>query len=95
MNCRISEDEARKLIFEILILKLERRLDTSHEFFEQFKCRNKATKKKVGFYEVESIDNQNMITLAINPKEYYEVFKSKDINKKHKGVKKKHPRHGF
>ena len=32
-----------------------------------------------------------MITLAINPKEYYEVFKSKDINKKHKGVKKSTP----
>ena len=91
LNCRISEDEARDLVFEILIKKLEKRLDTSHEFFEKFKCRNKATKKKVGLYEVESIDNPNMITLAINPKEYYEVFKSKEINKKHKGVKKTTP----
>ena len=91
LNCRISEDEARDLIFDILIMKLGQRLDTSHEFFERFKCRNKATKKKVGLYEVESIDNQNMITLAINPKEYYEVFKSKEINKKHKGVKKATP----
>ena len=32
-----------------------------------------------------------MITLAINPKEYYEVFKSKEINKKDKGVKKTAP----
>ena len=91
LNCRISEDEARDLIFDILIMKLGQRLDTSHEFFERFKCRNKATKKKVGLYEGESIDNQNMITLAINPKEYYEVFKSKEINKKHKGVKKTTP----
>ena len=63
-------------------MKLGQRLDTSHEFFDRFKCRNKSTKKKVGLYEVESIDNQNMITLAINPKEYFEIFKSKEINKK-------------
>ena len=74
---RISEDKARDLIFDILILKLGERLDTSHEFFDRFKCRNKAIKKQVGLYEVESIDNPNIITLAINPKEYFEVFKSK------------------
>ena len=34
------------------------------------------------------MDNQNIITLAINPKEYFEVYKSKEINKKHKGLKK-------
>ena len=32
-----------------------------------------------------------MITLAINPNEYFEIFKSKEINKKHKGVKKTTP----
>ena len=74
---RISEDKARDLIFDILILKLGERLDTSHEFFDRFKCRNKAIKKQVGLYEVKSIDNPNIITLAINPKEYFEVFKSK------------------
>ena len=58
-------------------MKLGQRLDTSHEFFDRFKCRNKSTKKKVGLYEVESIDNQNMITLAINPKEYFEYLKVK------------------
>ena len=42
----------------------------------------------MGLYEVESIDNQNIITLAINPKEYFEVYQSKEINKKHKGIKK-------
>ena len=29
-----------------------------------------------------------MVTLAVNPKEYYEYFKSENINKKHKGIKK-------
>ena len=95
LNCKIAEDKARDLIFDILILKLGHRLDTSHEFYEKFKCRNKSVKKKVGLYEVESIDNQNMITLAINPKEYFEVFKSKEINKKHKGVKKTTPGMNF
>ena len=86
LRSKISEDEARKLIFEMLLLKKGEILDTSDEFYEQFFCRNKSIKKQVGLYEVESIDN--LITIAINPKEYFEVFKNKAINKKHKGVKK-------
>ena len=88
LKSQITEDKARDIIFDIIILKLGQRIDTSHEFFERFKCRNKAIKKKVGLYEVESIDNQNTTTLAINPKEYFEVYRSKEINKKHKGIKK-------
>ena len=76
------------MIFEILLQKLGDRLDTSHEFFDKFFCRNESTKKKVGLYEVESIDNANLITIAVNPKEYIEIFKNKDLNKKHKGIKK-------
>ena len=45
-------------------------------------------KKLVGLYEVESIDNPNMITIAVNPKGYFEKFCDKQFNKKHKGVKK-------
>ena len=88
LKSNISEDEARKLIFEILLLKKSERLDTSDEFFDQFLCRNKSTKKQVGLYEVESIDNANLVTIAVNPKEYIEIFKNKVMNKKHKGVKK-------
>ena len=88
LRSKISEDEARKLIFEILLLKKGERLDTSDEFYEQFFCRNESIKKQVGLYEVESIDNANLVTIAINPKEYFEVLKNKAINKKHKGVKK-------
>ena len=36
LESNISEDEARKLIFEILLLKKGERLDTSDEFFDQF-----------------------------------------------------------
>ena len=66
-----------------------------HEFFDQFFCRNPSTKKKVGLYEVESIDNANLVTIAVNPKEYIEIFKNKELNKKHKGVKKSTPGMNF
>ena len=38
-------------------------------------------------YEVEHIDDPCYVTLVVNPKEYFEYFKSKLINKKHKGIK--------
>ena len=95
LSSNITEDNARDLIFEILILKLSDRLDTSHEFFERFSCRNLSTTKKVGLYKVESIDNPNVVTIAVNPKEYIEIFKSKDLNKKHKGIKKTTPDMNF
>ena len=95
LKSNISEDDARKLIFEILLLKKSGRLDTSDEFFDQFLRRNKSTKKQVGLSEVESIDNANLITIAVNPKEYIEIFKNKAINKKHNGVKKSTPGMNF
>ena len=50
---------------------------------------NKSTKKVMGLYEIENIDNQNICTIAINPKEYFEKVKNRKINKKHKGVIRK------
>ena len=41
----------------------------------------------MGLYEIESINNENICTIAVNPKEYFETFKNKKINKKHKGVR--------
>ena len=32
--------------------------------------------------------NLCVLTIALNPKEYYEQFKDKGINKKHKGIRK-------
>ena len=49
LSSQISEDNARKLIFEILLLKKGDRLDTSDEFYEQFFCRNEKTKKKLAY----------------------------------------------
>ena len=42
----MTEDEARNFVFDILLLKLGQRLDTSHEFYDKFKSRNKAFKKR-------------------------------------------------
>ena len=95
LESSISEDDARKLIFKILLLKKGDRLDTSNEFFDQFLCRNKLTKKQVGLYEVENIDDATLVTIAVNPKEYIEIFKNKAINKKHKGIKKSTPGMNF
>ena len=95
LKSSISEDKARELIFEILLLKKDDRLDTSDEFFDQFFCRNESTKQQVGLYEVEHIDNGNLVTIAVNLKEYTEIFKNKAIKKKHKRIKKSTPRMNF
>ena len=95
LKSSITEEKARDLIFDIIILKLGQRLDTSDDFYAKFLCQNKKIKKQVGLYEVESINNPNIITLAVNPKEYFEVFRTREINKKHKGVKKTTPGMNF
>ena len=42
----------------------------------------------MGLYKIENIDNQNICTIAINPKKYFEKFKNRKINNKHKGVRR-------
>ena len=71
--------------------KIFDRLDLLAEFYEQFHCRNENLKKRVGFFETESIDKPNVITIALNPKEYYERFIDHSDNKKHKRLKKSTP----
>ena len=71
------------------------RLDLSAEYYDKFNCRNESLKKRVGFFEVENIDTPNIITIALNPKEYYERFADTIDNKKHKGLKKSTPNMDF
>ena len=68
--------------------KIFDRLDLSAEFYEQFSCWNENLRKRVGFFEIENIDKPNVITIALNPKEYYKRFSNHSDNKKHKGLKK-------
>ena len=88
-NCTLTEVEGKNLIFEIMFTrKLFERLDLSDNFSTQFNVQNKKLKKQVGLYEVESINNPNIITVAINPKEYFEQYKSYSINKKANGIRR-------
>ena len=83
-----NERTARNIIFEVLTEpKVSNRLDLSDEFLEQFNVQNKSLKKQVGLYKVENISNTNILTIGINPKEYFEKYKDFSINKKHKGLK--------
>ena len=92
MACDVREDEERDIIFEVTLKsKIFNRLDLSHEYFEKFNCQNTDLKKRVGYFEVENIDKVNIITIALNPKEYYERFVDTADNKKHKGLHKSTP----
>ena len=71
--------------------KILNRLDLSDDFWAQFDVQNKKLKKQVGIYEIESIDSPNILTISINPKEYFEKYRDKNINEKHKGLKRDTP----
>ena len=91
-DSELPESEARKVIFECMInSKILERLDLSDDFWKKFKGQNKKTKKEMGLYEIESINNENICTIAVNPKEYFETFKNRKIKKKHKGVRRDTP----
>ena len=92
LNCNVREDEARNIIFEVMLKsKVFHKLDLSAEYYEKFNCCNESLRKRVGFFEIENIDKPNIITIALNPKEYYERFADTSDNKKHKGLKKSTP----
>ena len=89
LKSTLPESKARKVIFECMTKsKILERLDVSNEYWKQYNVYNVTTKKQMGLFEIEHIDNPNVCTIAVNPKEYFEKFKTKDINKKHKGVRK-------
>ena len=95
-ECNIKKNESRKLIFKILKhSKTAERQDVSDEFGQQFKMSNGNVKKQMRLYETENIDNANICTIAVNRKEYFEKFKNRSINKKHKGVRRDTPGMNF
>ena len=96
LNCSVSEEKAQNIIFEVLLKsKAFDHFDLSAEFYDPFNCRNEKLRKKVGPFEVENIDNANVITIELNPKEYYERFVNYSDNKKNKGIKKLTPDMAF
>ena len=70
------------IIFEVLIKsKILKRLDLSHSFRKQFNAQNPKLKIQVYLYKIESIDNVTLISIAVNPKEYFEKYRNTEINK--------------
>ena len=64
------------------------KFDKSNEFWKKFGVHVPENEKVLGLYEVENINDPCYVTLAVNPKEYFEYFESEKCNKKHKGIKK-------
>ena len=78
----MKKDDARDIMFEVTLKsKVFDRLDLSAKYYEKFNCWNENLGKRVGFIEVENIDKANIITIALNPKEYYKRFADTTDNK--------------
>ena len=93
-NNDISDNKYRDVIFEVIVAsKIYKRSDSSHQFWSVFWARK--PQKKLGYYDVEHIDDRCVLTLAVDPKEYLKLFESKYLNKKHKGMKKRSSGLGF
>ena len=83
-ECNVKESESRNLVFEILKQsKIAERLDVSGPFWSQFEIHNENVRKQMGLYEIGNISGANICTIAINPKERFEKFKNRTLNKKH------------
>ena len=92
LKSSVDKSKAREIIFEVMVKsKILNRLDLSDDFWQQFSVQNRKLKKLVGPFEVENINKTNVVTIALNPKEYYEEFDDYTNNKKHKGLKKSTP----
>ena len=74
------ECDVRDIFFEIFSrTEIRERFDKSNEFWKKI---------DVHVPEVENMNDPCYVTLAVNPKEYFEYFESENCNKKHKGIKK-------
>ena len=84
----IPDSKYREIIFEV-VTSYDKWFDSSHPFWKIFDARKENKRKNLSYYEIENINNPCILTLAVNPKEYLELFLDKKLNKKHKGIKKK------
>ena len=83
-----QECDVRDILFEIFSkTEIRERFDKSNEFWKKFSVHFPENEKVLGLYEVENINDPCYVTLAVNPKEYFEYFESEKCNKKHKGIK--------
>ena len=71
LDCTVNEKESRKILFEVMIAS--KIFQIPDDFWEQYSVQNKAIKKQVGVYEIESIDNVNIMNIPVNSKELLKV----------------------
>ena len=45
-------------------------VDSSHQFWDNFEARKVHKRKRLGYLEIEHIDNHCILTIAARPKEY-------------------------
>lgn len=89
VDSTFTEPDFRHVLFRIFSnTEIRNRFDKSDDFWKRFGVHDFSNQKVLGLYEVESINNPCYVTLAVNPKEYFEYFKSNRVNKKHKVIKK-------
>ena len=82
----LKQLEARHLILEILRhSKIAKRLDSSHGIWKNHDFYKPELQKQASLHEFELINNPNILTISINPKEHYEEFRNRAYNKKQKG----------
>ena len=85
----MSDEKFREVLFEVIgENEILHQFDMSHKFWEKLSARDESLNRKLGYYSTENIYDPCFITIAVNPKEYFEKFESENINKKHKGLRK-------
>ena len=85
----IPKTKYREIIFEgICASDIVNRFDASHDFWAKFGFQKPELRKFLGYYAVANINNPCHLTIAFNPKKYFEMFEDKGVNKKHEGIKK-------
>ena len=83
------DSQFRDVLFEVIINNdILHRFAISHKFWEKYSVRNESVRKKLSYFLIENIDDPCIVTIAVNPKEYFEEFESQAVNKKHKGLRK-------
>ena len=96
-NSDIPESKYRDIIFEVIIASeiCNRFGSSSHEYWQNFNARKENLRKCLGYFEIEHIDDPCILTITCNPKEFFEMFVGRDINKKRNGIKKRSTGLGF
>ena len=92
VDSTFTKPEFRNILFRIFSnTDIRERFDKSDDFWNCFGMYDFSNQKVLVLYEVENINDPCYVTLAVNPKEYFEYFKSNNVNKKHNGIKKGSP----